>query len=110
MSQSASRVAFIGGHDTVLPFSAVGVSVFTVSDPVAAKASLDEALKQGFGIIYIEEVYAREFSRFIAETNRTRRDVALTILPGSRGGSGIALESMAQLVKRAIGIDIFADK
>lgn len=103
------RIAIIGSPDTVLPFKAVGLDGFPAVTSAVARDLLDEVAAKGYGIIYIEEAYARDFYPQILELNRRRRDTAVTIIPGSRGSQDFAGSKVRSLVKKAIGLDIFPE-
>jgi V/A-type H+-transporting ATPase subunit F len=106
----SKKIAIIGTADTVLPFKAIGVDGYAAEDTKKADIMLDDLMVQNYGIIFVEEAYAKDFSDKIQRLNFSHREVSIIVLPGSKGGEGLAKEKLAGLVKRAIGIDIFAVK
>ena len=106
----SKKIAIIGTADTILPFKAIGADGFSANDSEMAENLLENLILKNYGIIYIEEAYALDFAEKITRLNFAHRNVAITVIAGSKGGSGAASEKIAGLVKRAIGIDIFADK
>ena len=104
------KIAVIGTIDTILPFRAIGAEGFEAGDAKTAESILDDVLVGQFGIIYIEEAFANTFADRIMRLNNTHRNISITSVPGSKGGTGVSMEKIRNLVKRAIGIDIFGDK
>ncbi|OHD55838.1 MAG: hypothetical protein A2Y33_14490 [Spirochaetes bacterium GWF1_51_8] len=104
------KIAVIGTTDTIMPFRAIGAQGYEASDAKTAESILDDLLQGQFGIIYIEEAFANEFSDRIMRLNNTHRNVSITSVPGSKGGTGVSMAKIRTLVKRAIGIDIFGEK
>lgn len=105
----SKKIAIIGAPDTILPFSAIGADAYDALDSEAAEAILDEIILKGYGIIYLEEAYAGRFSEKIEKLNNAHRDVSITVISGSRGGSNIAVQKIRNQVKKAIGLDLFTD-
>ena len=110
LKQGAKKIAVIGATDTILPFKAIGAIGFEAEDAKMAEDQLDDLVLQGYGVIYIEEAYARTMADKLTKLNMVHRDMSITVIPGSKGGSDFASENTRQLVKKAIGIDILADK
>ncbi len=107
----SKKLAVIGTPDTILPFKAIGADGYEALDAVKAMELLKSALqKQAYGIIYIEEAFADEMNDELEELNARNRGVSITAIAGAKGGTGKSLEKIRSHVKRAIGIDIFADK
>jgi len=104
------KMAIIGSPESILPFKAIGLDEYPASNSSAALHLLEEAIKKEYGIIYIEEAYAREFADKINELNKELRSTTISIIPGTKGSIGFVGENIRALVKRAIGIDIFAEK
>lgn len=107
----SKKIAIIGTYDTILPFRAIGTDGFEVNDPDQAFEKLNEILKKHeYGIIYIEEAYTDKYQEEIRNMNEKYHDVSITAIAGSKGGTGKSVEKIRNYVKRAIGIDIFAEK
>lgn len=108
--QDSKKIAIIGSPDTALPFQAIGADSYHADTAERAENLLDEVILKSYGIIYIEEAYARVFNDKIARLNNAYHRVAVTVIPGSKGGEDLAVKKLGRLVKKAIGMDIFADK
>jgi Archaeal/vacuolar-type H+-ATPase subunit F len=48
------KIGVIGDKDSVLAFKALGVDVFTVSDKDSARKALDNAARDKYGIILLQ--------------------------------------------------------
>lgn len=111
MSDKASKMAAIGGYDSVLPFKAIGLDTVVITDENKGEVSfiLSKFSDQGYVAVFVEEsVYAvnREAIREI--DNFT--DMCIIPLPSQSGSIGIGLEAIRKTVERAVGMDIFGDK
>ncbi len=105
----SKKIAIIGAPDTILPFSAIGADAYDVMDSESAETTLDEVILKDYGIIYLEEAYAKNFSEKIEKLNNAHREVAITVIAGSRGGSNMAVEKIRNQVKKAVGMDLFSE-
>jgi V/A-type H+-transporting ATPase subunit F len=103
-----SRIAFIGDRDSVWGFGALGVDVYPVSDSVAAKDALEQAVRDTHDVIFVTEDVYEACSEQVTEY----RDLALptvTVLPGVAGSRGIAATEIRHAVSAAIGADILGE-
>ncbi len=105
----SKKIAVIGAPDTILPFSAIGADAYDALDSESAETILDEIVLKDYGIIYLEEAYARNFTEKIEKLNNSHREMSITVISGSRGGSNVAVEKIRNQVKKAIGLDLFSD-
>ncbi len=103
------NMAIIGSYDTILPFKAIGLVDYPVKESLEAEKVLLKIINEGFGIIYIEEAYAKEFPDMILNLNKEYKDVVITIIPGSKGGHDFAIKKLGAMVKKAIGMDLLGD-
>lgn len=100
------RIAIIGSIDTVLPFKSIGLNDFPVSSSKEAEDILKKIIREDYGIIYIEESFAKEFLNVIYELNKEDQNIVLSIIPGAKGGGNFSLQKLRLSIKRAIGMDI----
>lgn len=104
------KMAIIGSPESILPFKAIGLDEYPVLNSSAALHVLEEAIQKDYGIIYIEEAYARDFADRINEINKELKSITISVIPGTKGSIGFVGENIRSMVKRAIGVDIFAEK
>lgn len=108
---ASKKIAVVGTPDTILPFKAIGADGFDALDSGQALEQLKTiALKQTYGIVYLEEIFADGLTEELKELSERYRGMSITAIAGAKGSSGKSLERIRANVKRAIGIDIFADK
>ena len=85
-----------------IPIEGVELSGVVTSDELLAE--------KVYGIIFIEEVLAAAFPAVIKELNEAFRGVSITSVAGAQGSMGKSVEKIQSYVKKAVGIDIFANK
>ena len=100
------KVAVIGERDSVLGFSALGLSVFTAENGEDAREKFITAARSGeYAIIYVTETYYEDLKSSI---DRYKDSVtpAVILIPGSAGSTGIGKNALDDAVERAIGANI----
>ncbi len=108
---STSNIAVIGDRDSVLGFKALGAVVFPVSSSQAreALAIIERLCQEEYAVIFITELIAQgieeELKRF-----RYRTLPSIVLIPSSQGSIGLGKEKVRDMVKRAVGIDIFREE
>jgi vacuolar-type H+-ATPase subunit F/Vma7 len=102
-------MAIIGSEETVLPFRSIGLQAYPADNVQSAEDILNRIITEGFSVIYLEESYAALFAGLIDRLNKEYTATVLTVIPGARGGSDFALKRLGVQVKKAIGMDIFAE-
>lgn len=100
------KIAVIGERDSVLGFSALGLSVFTAENGEDAREKFITAARSGeYAIIYVTETYYEDLKSSI---DRYKDSVtpAVILIPGSAGATGIGKNALDDAVERAIGANI----
>lgn len=101
------KIAVIGGRETVMGFTALGLSAFPVSDPAEAKKIFRSLTKDSeeYAIIYVEENLAEALG---TEINKFKDSPtpAIILIPGREGSLGMGLSALNAAVERAIGTNI----
>lgn len=99
------RIAVIGDRESVLGFSAVGLSVYPTEDADEAKRLLKRLAKEDYAIIYItEQLY--QYMTNEAEEYIDSKLPAIIPIPGRNGSLGIGMAAVKKSVERAVGADI----
>ena len=101
-----SNVICIGNKNVVMPYSAVGFDIRVVSNAEEAIRAVNEALKGKYSLIFVQEDYYEEISEIIEKTMESAIPV-ISAIPGPLGASGKAFENLREIIKKAIGADIF---
>jgi len=103
-----SNVAVIGDRDSILCFRAVGVDVFPAADPAGAAAIFDRLVREEYAVIFITEPLAVELNKQIQEV-AYRPLPSVVLIPNSKGTLGLGSTHIREVVKKAVGADIFAE-
>lgn len=101
------KIAVIGGRETVMGFTALGLEAFPVADADEAKKVLRTLTRdrEDVAIIYIEEGLAAQLSQEIDKFKDSPKP-AIILIPGREGSLGLGLTALNQAVERAIGTNI----
>jgi V/A-type H+-transporting ATPase subunit F len=104
-------MAAIGEYETVLPFQAVGVKPFVISEEDDEKFAtlLLKLAKEKYAVVFIQEFLFVKYMSVVDSINE-EYPVSVLPIPGLKGGSGAGLASIRNSVERAVGMDIFAVK
>ena len=103
-----SNVAVIGDRDSVLCFKAVGVDVYPAADPAEAAEIFGRLIRDEYAVIFITEPLAVELDEQIQEV-AYRPLPSVVLIPNSKGALGHGSERIREVVKKAVGADIFAE-
>lgn len=103
---STSNVAVIGDRDSVLCFRAIGVDVFPVRDAEEARPIFDRLRREGYAILFLTEPIAAEMGDRLEEV-ASEPLPSVILIPNNAGSLGLGVGKMRQVVRKAIGADIF---
>lgn len=112
MSDSGTRpMAAVGFYDTVLPFQAVGVKPFPVSDGSDREVGnlLERLAREQYAVVFVEETFFIANKDLISNLNQ-EYPASMIPIPGISGSLGVGLLAIKNNVERAVGMDIFAEK
>ena len=99
------KVAVVGDKDSVLPFMALGLEVFSVSGSDEAKKTVDTLAYNNYGVIFITEQAAAPIPETIERYNKMITP-SIILIPGNKGSLGIGKKRIKDNVQKAIGINI----
>ena len=109
MSENESKkIGVIGDKDSVLGFLAAGFHTFLTEDPKEAAHILENAVENGFAVLYITEDLLREIPESY-EKFKTEPMLAIIPIPSKTGSLGIGMALIKRSVERAVGADILKD-
>ncbi len=100
-----SNVICIGNKNVVMPYSAVGFDIRVVNSAEEAVEAVKSAM-DGYSLIFVQEDYYEHLTELIEKTMEKAVPV-ISAIPGPLGSSGRAFENLREIIKRAIGADIF---
>jgi vacuolar-type H+-ATPase subunit F/Vma7 len=99
-----TRVGVVGRPEVVAPFRAAGLAVFPVQPGPEAVSVVEDLTRSGLTVLfYTEDLYSC-LSGIIGRCSRAATP-CLVMLPMGVEGQGLA--RLRELVKRAIGADVF---
>jgi len=101
-----SNVICIGNKNVVMPYSAVGFDIKVVNNKDEAVRAVTEAMENDYSLIFVQEDYYEHMADLIEKTMEKAVPV-ISAIPGPLGSSGKAFENLREIIKRAIGADIF---
>ena len=101
------KIAVIGGRETVMGFTALGLEAYPVADAAEAKSVLRSLTREreDVAIIYIEENLAAELGSEIDKYKDSPMP-AIILIPGREGSLGLGLSALNAAGERAIGTNI----
>ena len=101
------KMAVIGGRETVMGFTALGLEAYPASDASEAKGVLRTLTREreDVAIIYIEEDIAAALQSQIDKFKDSPKP-AIILIPGREGSLGMGLSALNAAVERAIGTNI----
>ncbi len=100
-----SEIAMIGDRDSILGFKALGVEIFPVNTKSESTAALHQVIRQEFKVAFITEQMApspEEIADMIGDSTFP----VVTMVPSNRGATGLAMQRLQTLVRKAAGADI----
>ena len=100
-----SEIAMIGDRDSILGFKALGVAIFPINTKDESVETLQEVVKQEYKVAFITEQMApspEEIARIVGD----RTFPVVTMIPSNRGSTGLAMQRLKMLVRKAAGADI----
>ena len=100
------KVAVLGSTDFVMPFSALGLDTFAVSDEVehVAKAA-KEIIEKKYALVVVAENIAAQAETVFADYQNAPTP-AVVVVPFTTEPEGFATEALGTVLKMATGIDI----
>ena len=101
------KIAVVGDRDQILAFTALGLEIYPVTDEAHAAQQVEDLAKQGYAVILVQERFFEALSDLLAKYS-AEVTPCITAIPGSTGSRGLALNALREIVKRAVGADIFA--
>ena len=100
-----SEIAMIGDRDSILGFKALGVTIFPVNIKSESVEALQDVIRQEYKVAFITEQMApgpEEIANLIGD----RTFPVVTMIPSNRGSTGLAMQRLQMLVRKAAGADV----
>lgn len=100
-----SEIAMIGDRDSILGFKSLGIVIFPVSNKEEALEALKQVIQQDFKIAFITEQSAPA-PEAINQLIGNRTFPVVTMIPSNKGATGLAMQRLQALVRKAAGADV----
>ncbi|MEA4889461.1 MAG: V-type ATP synthase subunit F [Clostridiaceae bacterium] len=102
------QVAVIGDRDSVIGFRALGMTVLETDDPADAANKIHQLVEQRYVVIFLTEKLA-ECNQEYLQLLRSQSLPAIIPIPSITGSTGLGMRQVRESVKRAVGMDLFAE-
>lgn len=99
------KMGIIGDKDSILGFTALGVSIYPVTNENEAKKLLHRLADEEYAVIFITEQIAEKLISVIKHYNSRKMPIIVPV-PGNRGTEGIGMQQVSKAVEKAVGADI----
>lgn len=105
---SSKKLIAVGSYESVLPFKALGLDVFVVTeanvDDLGAKIS--QLSKENYAALFLTEDLCKRFADVVQEVNSTEA-ISIVPIPVQGMPTNFGLRGIRSIVERAVGMDIF---
>lgn len=101
-----NRIAVLGSSDFVMPFSALGVDTFDVTDE--KQSIIDNArkiLEEKYALIVVAENIAPQAEQIFVNV-RKKTLPCIVVVPFTTESEGFATQSLGQALKLAMGVNV----
>ena len=99
------EICVIGSEALLFPFLQFGFTTYTPPSETALREYLSEAIKNDFGIIYIEDSYCFQV-RDILEKHHDSLTPIFVPIGESGDGMSYSKQMVREMMEKAIGIDV----
>ncbi len=103
-----AKIAAIGDTVSVMPFRAFGVDTYSYKAEEMNDEILESIVQKGYRVIYITERLAQEVTEKIDEYD-INPAVSITLIPDSKGSTGLSSRKLRDIIIRAIGADTLTE-
>ena len=102
----AEKVAVLGDTDFVMPFSALGLDTYTVSEQrTSVQTAAGEILGNRYGLVVVAENVAKLANEVFAD-EQNKPVPCVIIVPFTTEPEGFAVQALVTALRAATGIDI----
>ena len=105
----SKKIAVIGDEETIFLFRLVGVlDAFSVKDHDRAKELLEKIAQGGdYALVMLTQNLADELGSELEEMTVKFKNLAIVVLPSRTGPSIKKVDVLREIVRRAIGFEVF---
>lgn len=102
---TSQNIAVVGVREEVLPFIAMGATVFITRDPDAARKAVLDFSEKGHPVILVSDDLIRDMGDILDRFSSSPIP-AITSIPGKPGVTSFTDERMTNMIKQAIGLNL----
>lgn len=99
------KIGVIGSETLIFPFLQFGIATFIPKDENELRANISDMIEQNFGIIYIEDSYAKRIQDVLQKFDNSTIPIIVPIGEDAQGES-YSKAHIDKMVERAIGKNI----
>ncbi len=107
-----AKIAIIGGRDSILGFTSMGIEIFPVQNEQEALRESTRLVKEEkdvYAIIFITDDLAAGIDK---QLEALKKEItllpAIVIIPSHKGSLGLATQKIRKMVEKALGADILS--
>jgi vacuolar-type H+-ATPase subunit F/Vma7 len=100
-----SLVAIVGDRTSVAAFGPLGIAVFAVEEPAAARDLWPQLTSGAYGVVFVTEPVYAAVTDLAAEL-ADRPVPALTVIPAAGSPGGVGQEKLERAIVRALGTTV----
>jgi vacuolar-type H+-ATPase subunit F/Vma7 len=101
-----NKIAVLGSSDFVMPFSALGLDTFDITDEKQSVIdSAKKILEEKYALVVVAENIAQQAEEVFSSA-RTKTLPCVTVVPFTTEPEGFATQSLGQALKMAMGINV----
>lgn len=105
-----NKIAVLGNPDFVMPFSALGLDTFAVSDSTEQiRESAAKIIQEKYSLIVVAENTITAAQQ-VFESKQTKTLPVVVVVPFTTESEGLATKSLADALKMATGVNILGNK
>lgn len=104
----SSKICAIGDFETVSIFRSLGIQVFLIEEFGEAATVFDQVVREGYHVVFLTEKIAEQIPDALDKINLNWTPMVV-LIPDYHGSTGYAFERVREVVKKAIGADIFKE-
>lgn len=105
---SNKKLIAVGSYESVLPFKALGLDVFVVTDANVEELGIkiSQLSKENYAALFLTEDLCKRFADVVQEVNSTEA-ISIVPIPAQGMSTSYGLRGIRSIVERAVGMDIF---
>ncbi len=101
------KIAVLGSADFVMPFAALGLDTFAVSDRPKEAIECARTIVEGAYVLIVIAENIAPLTEEVFQAEQNKPIPGIVVVPFTTESEGFATKSLGEVLKLATGIDIF---